>query len=222
VAAALPLLRKIGPGFANNRELKAVWAINCAIATERMYRAPSEELWETAIQQMPAARWVHYPSLAVGCRNHIHHLREKHESDGDLQSLLAAMPLAERAYVAITHPTAKGSSFERSASAVRLLIELARMQHASTQNGLGPLAMPSSVELFKQAIINASVSREEEDLFARSMAALADHYSSLGDREHARDFAMQGLIECAALKGKYPKLIEALQAILHANMEPEE
>jgi hypothetical protein len=222
VAAALPLLKKIEPGFGNNRELKAVWAINLAIATERLYRAPNEDLWETAIQQMPTARWIHYPSLAVGCRNHIHRLREKHENDGDLQSLMAAMPLAERAYVALTHPTVKGSSFERSGSTVRLLIELARMQHATTQDGLEPLTMPSAVDLFKQAIINASVSREEEDLFARSIAALAEHYSSLGDREHARDFAMQGLIECAALKGEHSKLIEALQAILHANSDPEE
>jgi hypothetical protein len=222
VAAALPLLRKLESGLGDNRELKGIWAINSAIATEKLYGSPSEELWEIAIQQMPIAKWIHYPSLAVGCRNHIHRLRENRDKRGDLLSLMAAMPLAERAYVALTQPTVKGSSFERSGVAVRLLIELARTQHETTQEGLAPLAMPPAAELFKQATIHASVNHDEEDLFARTLAALADHYSSCGDRENARDIALQGIVTCATLKGHYPQLMEALEAIFEANKDSQE
>jgi len=222
VAAAFPLLKKISTGVNNNRELKAIWAINSAIAAEKLHRSPNEDLWETAIQEMPLTRWAHYPSLSVGCRNHIHRLRERHEDDGDLQSLMAAIPLAERAYAALTQRIVKGSSFECSGGAVRLLIEIARTQHAANVSGLGSLEAPPAIDLFKEAATNAAVNREEEDLFARCLAALADHYSTCGDRENARDVALQGITEYAALKREYPKLIEALRATFEANKDSEE
>lgn len=222
VAAAVPLLKKVGTGLGNDRELKAIWAINSAIAADKLYRSPHEELWETAIQQMPLARWAHYPSLSVGCRNLIHRLRSKHGNDGDLQSLMAAMPLAERAYAALTQRTVKGSRFECSSAAVRLFIEIARTQHDTILNGLGPLDTPPAVDLFKEAATNAAVNREEEDLFVRSIAALADHYSSCGDRGNARDVALQGITEYATLKGEYPQVIEALKATFAANKDTDE
>ena len=186
VAAAIPLLKKIGEHVRSDRELKAVWAINYAIANERMLGAPQEELWETAIQEMPLGRWMYCPALAEGARNHIRRLRLRQEETGDLQSLLAAAPLAERAYAAMTQPGVKGSTFETSGPAVRLLVEIARTQHAMSQEAFGPLSLPPPVKLFEQAAINAAVNRSEEDLFVRALTTLADYHSSCGEREKAR------------------------------------
>lgn len=217
VAAALPLLKKIGEHVTGDRELKSIWAINYAIGLERLLGTPQEELWETAINEMPLSRWMHYPGLSHGARSHIRRLRMNHEERGDLQSLLAAAPLAERVYAAITQPCVKGSAFEASGPAVRLLIEVARIQHSMSQDAFGPLALPPSVRLFERAALNAALNRSEEDLFVRALTTLANHHSLCGEREKAREIALRALVELGSLRKQHPKLIETIRAIFEAN-----
>lgn len=217
VSTAIPLLKKLEGHVGGDRELKSVWAINYAIANERMSGAFQETLWEMAIQEMPLNRWMQYPSLVDGARIYIRKLRRLHEESGDLTSLLAAAPLTERAYLAVTHRDSKGSSFESSGPAVRLLVEIARAQHALSNDAFGPLSIPTPTLILEQAAVNAAVNRTEEDLFVRTLTTLADYHSSCGRRDEARELALRALVECGSLGKKNPKLLETIQAIFEAN-----
>lgn len=218
-STAIPILRKLEPATHGDRELKAIWAINSAVALSKFTPDAVVGLWETAIREMPLGRWMLYPSLAIGCREHIRKLRTNHQENGDLQSLLAAAPLAERAYAALTQRAMKGSDFETSSEAVSLLIEIAKTQHAVSSDAFGALEMPGATELMELAVINAAASRREIDLFAKSLTFLAQHYSTCGDREKARDTAIQALGECAQLPTQNADMMKLLQAIFEANKD---
>lgn len=217
VAAAVPLLKKLEGKLEHNRELKALWAVNYGIALEKLLGESQADLWETAIQEMPLHRWMRYPSLADGTRNYIRRLRLQHEENSDLQSLLAAAPLAERAYASLTHSSVKGSAFESSGPAVRLLVEIARLQQAVSEDGLGALTAPAPLNILELAAINASVNRIEEDLFVRTLTAIADYHSSRGEREKARETALRALVECGTLKKQQPTLLQTIRTIFEAN-----
>ena len=77
--------------------------------------------------------------------------------------------------------------------------------------------MPPAETIFKEAITNAAVNTEEEDLFPRWLASLAEYYSSSGERENAKDYALQGIVECGRLKNQHPDLMMALRKIFEAN-----
>jgi hypothetical protein len=218
-APAVLILRRLDNAPFKSREIKSLWAVNSAIASEGLSGHPSDSHWETAIQEMPIHRWQHYPSLIVGCRNLLRRLRLQHEEKGDLQALLAAGPLAERAHAALTTRSAKATPFERSGEAVRLLVEVAHTQHSSTEDGFVALDLPSATHLFEHAVMNAAANATEEDLFTRALTVLAQHYSITGEREKARDAAAQALAEYAWCRKHDPSVIKALQLIFESNRE---
>jgi hypothetical protein len=218
-AAAIPLLKSLETAPFTSHELRSLWAINSAVGFEKLTKLPNDELWTTAVQEMPLPRWQQYPSLAVGCRNLLRRLRQRHEDHGELQALLAAGPLAERAYAALTSRHVKATPFERSGDAVRLLIEIGHTRHAWTEDAFGDLAIPSSTRVLEQSAITAAVNTTEDDLFPLTLTILAQHYAKIGDREKARDTAAQGLAEYAWCRHHDPKVIQALQLIFHSNTE---
>jgi hypothetical protein len=69
------------------------------------------------------------------------------------------------------------------------------------------------------AVINAGPNTTEEDLFPRALTSLADHYSTLGEREKARDAAGQALLEYTQCSKHNPEVIKALQLILLSNKD---
>jgi hypothetical protein len=219
IAPAIPLLRKLGDAPITSHELRALWAINSAVAFQEFTGSPSNEHWEAAIRNMPLNRWKHYPSLVVGCRNYLRRLRLQQEDQGDLQTLLAIGPFAERAYAALTAVAVKGTPFERSGEAVRLFIEIGKTQLAYTRDALGSLEMPSATQILELASINAASNNTEEDLFPRALTSLAEHYSTSGDREKARDAAGQAILEYAQCSSHNPEAIKALQLIFEANKD---
>ena len=218
-STAVPLLRKLEPATNGHGELKSIWAINSAIAFSKFTPDAVDGLWETAIREMPLSRWMHYPSLAIGCREYLRKLRTNHQENGNLQSLLAAAPLAERAYAALTQRVVKGSEFETSSEAISLLIEIGRTQHAVSSDAFGALEIPDATELMELAVVNAAANRREIDLFAKSLTFLAQHYSTCGNRDKARDTAINALAECAQLPTQHPEMIKLLQAIFEANKD---
>jgi hypothetical protein len=219
VAPAVPLLKRLEDVPFKSRELKSLWAINSAVAFEKLYRIPNDELWAAAVQEMPLNRWQHYPSLAVGCRNLLRRLRLQHEEDGHIQPLLTAGTLAEKAHAALTSPSVKATPFERSGEAVRLLIEIAHAQHAFIEDAFGTLELPSATQIFEHAAINAAQNNTEEDLFPRALTTLAQHYSMIGEREKARDSAAQALAEYAWCKSHDKEVIKTIQFIFEANRD---
>ena len=219
IAPAIPLLRKLGEAPISGHELRSLWAINSAVALQELTGTPSDEHWETAIQEMPLNRWKYYPSLAIGCRNYLHRVRLQQEKEGDLQTLLRIGPIAERAYAALTAVSVKGTPFERSGEAVRLMIEIGKTQHAYTQDAFGPLDIPNATQIMELAVINAGPNTTEEDLFPRALTSLADHYSTSGEREKARDAAGQALLEYTQCSKHNPEVIKALQLILLSNKD---
>ena len=219
VAPAIPLLKRLEDTPFKSREIRSLWAINSAIAHETLSGAPSDGHWETAIQEMPIHRWKHYPSILVGCRNLLRRLRARQEEDGDLQSLLAAGALAERAYTALTHISVKATPCERSGEAVRLLVEVAHTQKACTEDAFGALEIPSATLIFEHAVMNAGANTTEDDLFTLTLTVLAQHYSMNGEREKARDAAGQALAEYAWCKQHDPQVLKTLQLIFEANKE---
>jgi hypothetical protein len=219
VAPAILILKRLADAPIKSRELKSVWAINSAIALKELTGTPGDDHWEVAIQQMPINRWKNYPSLAIGCRNLLRRLRLQNEEDGSLQSLLAAGPLAERAYSALSSPSVKATPFERSGEAVRLMVEIAYTQLASTEDAFGALDIPSATHIFEHAAMNAASNNTEEDLFPRTLTTLAQHYSMKGDREMARDAAVQAIAEFASCKYHDPEVIKALHLIFEANKD---
>jgi hypothetical protein len=218
-STAVLILRKVEPATNGDRELKAIWAINSAIAFLTFKPDAIDGYWQTAIREMPLPRWIHYPSLIMGCRDHIRKLRIQHQENGDLQALLAAAPLAERAYAALTQRVVKGSHIETSRETVSLLIELAKTQHVSSTEGLGSLDIPGATPLMELAVINAAANKQAVDLFAKSLTFLAHHYSACGDREKARDTAVQAIAECAQLPIQNPAMIRILHAIFESNKD---
>jgi hypothetical protein len=141
------------------------------------------------------------------------------EEEGDLQTLLAIGPLAERAYAALTTVAVKGTAFERSGEAVRLLVEIGKTQLAYTRDAFGPLEVPSATQILELAAINAAANTTEEDLFPRALTTLAEHYSTCGEREKARDAAGQAILEYAQCSRPNPEAIKALQLIFEANKD---
>lgn len=218
-STAVPILKKLEPATTGNRELKAIWAINSAIALSKFTPDAVDGRWEIAIREMPLSRWMHYPSLAIGCREHLRKLRLQHQDDGDLQSLLAAAPLAERAYAALTQRIVKGTEFETSGEAVSLLIEIANIQRATSNDAFGALDMPGATQLMELAVVNAASNKRETDLFAKALTFLAQHYSTCGHRDKARDTAIQALAECVEFANKNPEMIKLLQAIFESNKD---
>ena len=219
VAPAVPLLKRLENVPFRSRELRALWSINSAVAFETLHHLPNDELWAAAVEEMPPNRWQHYPSLAVGCRNLLRRLRLQHEEEGQIQPLLTAGALAEKAHAALTSPSVKATPFERSGEAVRLLIEIAYAQHAFTEDAFGTLGLPSATHIFEHATINAAQNNTEEDLFTRALTTLAQHYSMIGEREKARDSAAQALAEYAWCKSHDKEVIETIQFILGANKD---
>jgi hypothetical protein len=218
-STAIPILRKLETATNGHRELTSLWAINSAIGLSKFSPGAVDSLWDTAIREMPLGRWMHYPSLANGCREHIRKLRLQHQENGDLQSLLTACPLAERAYAALTHRSVKGTEFETSREVVTLLVELAQTQRASSDDGFGALEMPGATELMELAVINAAANGREIDLFTTSLTILAQHYATCGEREKARNTAVQALAECTDLPTRNPEMIRLLQVIFEANKD---
>lgn len=219
VAPAVPLLKKLTDAPITSHELKSLCAINSAVAFHEITGSPSNEHWETAIREMPLSRWKYYPSLVVGCRNYLRRLRLQQEEEGDLQTLLAIGPYAERAYGALTAVAVKGTPFERSGEAVRLLVEIGKTQLAYTRDAFGPLEIPSATQILELAAINAAANTTEEDLFPRALTSLAEHYSTSGEREKARDAAGQAILEYAQCSRPNPEAIKALQLIFEANKD---
>ena len=219
VAPAIPMLKRLENAPFKSHEMRSLWAINSAIAHEALSGTPSDAHWETAIQEMPIHRWKHYPSLLVGCRNLLRRLRAHQEEDGDLQSLLAAGPLAERAYAALTHSGVKATPCERSGEAVRLLVDIGHTQKAFTEDAFGTLEIPSATHILEHAAMNAAANTTEDDLFTRTLTVLAQHYSMNGEREKARDAAGQALTEYAWCKRHDPEVVKILQLIFEANKD---
>ncbi len=219
LAPAVPLLKKLEDAPITSHELKSLCAINSAVAVQELTGSPSNEHWETAIREMPLSRWKHYPSLVVGCRNYLRRLRLQQEEEGDLQTVLAIGPIAERAYTALTAVAVKGTPFERSGEVVRLLVEIGRTQLAYTRDAFGPLEIPSATQILELAAINSASNNTEEDLFPRALTSLAKHYSTSGDREKARDAAGQAILEYAQCAKPNPEAIRALQLIFEANKD---
>ncbi len=219
IAPAIPLLRKLEDAPITSHELRSLWAINSAIALQELTGTPSDEHWETAIREMPLNRWKYYPSLAIGCRDYLRRLRFQHEEQGDLQTLLGIGTIAERAYTALTAVTVKGTPFERSGEVVRLLVEIGRTQLAYTRDAFGPLEIPNATQILELAAINAATNTTEEDLFPRALTTLAEHYSTCGEREKARDAAGQAILEYVQCSNHNPEVIRALQLIFEANKD---
>jgi hypothetical protein len=196
-----------------------MWAINAALAFVTFKPDAADGLWETAIRDMPLSRWMYYPSLVIGSTRHIRKLRTQSQDGGDLQSLLAAAPLAERAYAALTHRSIKGSHLETSREAVGLLIEIANLQHAAATDSFISLDIPEATKLMELSVVNAAANRKEVDLFAKALTFLAQHYSTCGDREKAKDTSIQALSECAQLPKQEPEMVRLLLAIFEANKD---
>jgi len=113
----------------------------------------------------------------------------------------------------------KGTPFERSGEVVRLLVEIGRTQLAYTRDAFGSLEIPNATQILELAAINAATNTTEEDLFPRALTTLAEHYSTCGESEKARDAAGQAILEYAQCSKHNPEVIRALQLIFEANKD---
>lgn len=216
-AAAIPLLKSLENAPFKSAEWRSLWAINSAVGFENLRGILHEELWTTAVHEMPAQRWKEYPTLALGCRCLLRRLRLRHEEQGELQALLSAGPIAEWAHEALTCSHTKGTPFERSGDAIRLLVEIGHTQQSWTESAFGVLEVPSSTRILEHAAIIAAANTTEDDIFPFTLTVLAQHYMKIGEHEKARDTAAQALAEYASCQRHDPMVVHALQMIFHSN-----
>lgn len=218
VSIAIPLIKRAHTLAAGNRELSAVCSINSAIAHRKFSPEIADDEWLKAIRQMPLTEWSRYPTIVQGAFITLQLLRASYEQQDNFPNLLEAASIAERAFIALSSNAAKSTSFQSMPSAVGLLIEVAAIHKATAVAGIPPLAIPPPGEILKLAAVNAGMNTANTQLFPRALMHLAHHHLQEGEKDAARDYAIQGKLACMNIPSCDPDLTRAFDTLIRSTL----